>query len=125
MAKDFKTPLEKIHLVLLRDSRNPSVIEVSDVSKVALDKGLVIVFGSLSHAGDFNPYYFLYPDFLEKVHLCKFTQMGCQEVQVGMPAEMAIRKAIELSSEDLQVANTALGYLASTPMALKAMVCLV
>ena len=86
---------DKIRLIVIRDARNPSVIDVSDVRPSVLDDR-VIVFGSQSSSGDFNPYCFIYKDFLQKIHVCKFTQTEAINVFFGLSEEESITKALAM-----------------------------
>ena len=113
---------DRVHLLVVRDARNPILIEVEDVSEDLLENQ-VVVFGSQSASGDFNPYYSVYKDILSRFQVLKFAQLGSTLAGYYEDARSSLSRARSLSIEALSIANCALGVLGSADMSLKAMVC--
>jgi hypothetical protein len=113
---------EKLHLLVVRDARKPVVFEVSDITPTMLEQG-VVVYGSQSFSGDYNPYFFVYKDIVNIYHVIKFTQIEASEVFQTRYAEEALFKAQTHSEEALSITNTAVKSLGGVPMSLKALSC--
>lgn len=116
-----KTQKDKIHLLVVRDSRNPILIEPADASKECLES-CIVTYGSQSASGDFNPYHVVYKDILGTYQVLKFAQLGVKPVCGFKTPDLAFSTALRASQEDMAAANFALVRFGADPMSLKCLI---
>lgn len=116
-----KTQKDKIHLLVVRDSRHPVLIEPTDIPKDCLDNSL-IAYGSQSGSGDFNPYHIVYKDILGHFQVLKFSQLGVTTLGGFTEASVALEYALRLSNEHMAAANSALNLFGAAKMSLKCLI---
>jgi hypothetical protein len=116
-----KTHKDKIHILVVRDSRHPVLIEPTDVSKECLESGIV-TYGSQSASGDFNPYHIIYKDILGHFQVLKFSQLGVSLIGGFTESNLAFDYALRLSNDNMAASNYALNLFGATKMSLKCLI---
>lgn len=118
------TKNEQLHRVVTRDSRLPKCFELADLSEDALLRDVVVAIGGQHASGDFSPYYVLYKDFADRVHILRYTiSEGLKHVKEVAPGQDALREAVIRSEACLEASNSALRIFSLPTMVLRYLVC--